>query len=425
MSSSGLATPPVPTVRTVAMGLAAVMGAVVVGCALSLLTTLLAVRLHDAGFSSRAIGVNTAAAGLATLVGAPFVRTAARLFGVARLLAGSLLLGGATMALFALTDTYSAWLGLRFGEGLCATAVFILAEFWLASAAGGRRRGLVIGVYVTCLAIGFACGPQLLDLIGPAGATPFLVGGALFAAGALPLMLQTPKPPPLVDQTAGRGVLRHIGEMPTVMLAALLHGAIEIAGLTFLPVYALGSGEGIERGALFASLFVIGSGAFQIPIGLLADRFDRRRLLAGLAALGCAGAIVLALIGTRSLLVFALVLVVWGGVVGTLYPVGLGEVGRRYQGADLAGADLAGADLAGANSAYVMMYAAGMLVGPPVVGVGLDLMPPSGLFWALALLTGVYLAMIATTARLDSSSAEPANLDTRVRGHMVRAKRTL
>jgi MFS family permease len=77
------------------------------------------------------------------------------------------------------------------------------------------------------------------------------------------------------------------------------------------------------------------------------------------------------------------VLFVTGGIVAGLYTIGLTHLGTRYTGGDLASA----------NAAFVMMYAVGMLVGPVLLGGGLDMAPPHGFALAIGLLFGVYVAM--------------------------------
>lgn len=373
-----------------------------VGCGLALLTALLALRLHEAGFDARAVGVNTAAGGIATLVGAPFIPVAARRFGVAALLLASIAGGVAAVIGFTLTNDYFAWFALRFVIGLSATAMFVLSEFWIATWAPPARRGLVIGIYVSSLAAGFGIGPLLLLVTGTAGDLPFYAGGLLLLASALPLAVNAGDAP-RVAAPSRLNLLSVVREAPVAMLAAALHGAIEIAGMGLLPVYALRAGYGPGQGALFVSLFIIGSSTLQLPIGMVADRFDRARLLRLLALGGLGGALLLAVLGAASLPLFAVLLLLWGGMVGALYPVGLGEIGTRYQGSDLASA----------NSAYVMAYAGGMLVGPPFVGEGLDLRPPSGFFWAVAVMIVAYLAVayarsrFVAAARLTARRASP------------------
>ena len=369
----------------------AILVSTIVGTALSLSIALISVRLDEAGYSARAIGLNTAAGGVATLAVGPFIPAAARRLGVARLLLAALLGGGAALALFTVTKSYGAWLALRFVVGAAVTVMFVLSEFWITSATPAHRRGLAIGAYATTLSGGFAVGPLILARTGTAGDLPFLVAAVLFAGSALPLALNA-RGAPRLEERSRRSLWFFLRAAPAATLAALLHGAIEVAGLSLLPVYGLRAGATVAQGALFTSLFIAGNTALQLPIGVIADRHDRRRFLVVLALAGLVGAVALALIGIHPIALFAPLLLLWGGLVGALYPVGLGELSARFQGADLASA----------NSAYVMTYAAGMLAGPPVIGAALDLAPPAGFFWAVAGLIALYLTAAVPPLRRRS-----------------------
>ncbi len=349
------------------------------GCALSMLAAFLSVHLHLAGFSARAIGFNAAAAGVAALAVAPFIPWAAVRLGTAPLLLCSLAMSVASLAGFALTRGFTAWFVLRAIEGGCATVLFALSEYWITRRPAPDWRGPVIGAYVGCVALGFALGPALLMLPGVTGDRPLFLAMGLFAGAAVLLCLRF-RDAPAVERRQRLGLLHCFRVAPAVLLAALLHGAIETSGLNLLPVFAASAGADLARGTLFASLFILGNGLLQLPIGVLAGRFDRSRMLAALAALAACGAVLLALTGATRL-PFAGGLLLWGGIVGSFYPVGLGELPRRF----------AQADLMAANSAYVMAYALGTLLGPPIVGEGLDLAPPSGFFYAMAGLCGAYL----------------------------------
>ncbi len=81
---------------------------------------------------------------------------------------------------------------------------------------------------------------------------------------------------------------------------------------------------------------------------------------------------------------YALALFVWGGVIGGLYTVGLAALAEKFHGPKLGDA----------NAAYIMMYALGMMAGPPALGLGLDLASPHGLFDALALFFAAYLLLV-------------------------------
>ncbi|HEY2226816.1 MAG TPA: MFS transporter, partial [Xanthobacteraceae bacterium] len=81
-------------------------------------------------------------------------------------------------------------------------------------------------------------------------------------------------------------------------------------------------GEGIERPtiALFMLVAVLGGLAFQVPVGRLSDRFDRRLVLAALA-FGFAGTAVALVLLPHSLPVILPAAALLGGFMSTLYPV--------------------------------------------------------------------------------------------------------
>jgi MFS family permease len=353
----------------------------IVGIGLSLTMPLLALRLAEQGYSAWEIGLNPAAAGVATLVGAAFVPSWARLLGVKRLLVLALIVSGASLLAFAGTNDYWAWLALRALFGCALTALFVMSEYWINAIAPPTRRGFVLGLYTTVLAAGFAVGPAILGLVGTSGSAPFMAGIALFAVAAVPVLLGSGSAPSLASAEHAP-VLGFLGATPIATFAGLLHGAIETAAMGLLPVYALQAGLGAQTGAFLVSLFALGNVVFQLPIGMASDRLDRRSLLLTLAVLGACGAAVLPLARTIGFSAFCFVLVVWGGIVGSLYAVGLAHLGSRYKGPELASA----------NAAFVMLYSVGMLAGPPVVGIGQDLLVPDGFFYSIALLLVLYLA---------------------------------
>jgi len=151
-----------------------------------------------------------------------------------------------------------------------------------------------------------------------------------------------------------------------------------------LPVYALRIHFGVEAGAGLLGLFLLGNMLFQIPIGLISDRVDRRKLLLVIASGGALGALALPLAASVHFTLFCAVLILWGGMVGSFYALGLALLGSRY----------GGAELASANAAFVMFYSLGMLAGPPIAGFGLDLVTPNGFFFAMALMIVPYLWLV-------------------------------
>ncbi|WP_407518674.1 MFS transporter [Methylobacterium oryzisoli] len=367
-------------------GIAAIAAAIacvaVVGIGLSLSIPLLSLEMERMGLSNTMIGVNTAVAGVSSILVVPFVpRVAARL-GVLPLLLGAIAVGAMSLLGFKALFDVAWWFPLRFAFSAALGVLFVLSEFWINQAAPPARRGLVMGVYATVLALGFAIGPGLLGLLGTRGWTPYVAGAVLFGAGALPLLLARGLSPE-IPRKGGRGFLSYLRVAPSATLAALVYGAVETGGFAILPIYGLRLGLTAEQAAGLVSLAALGNVLFQIPVGLLSDHVDRRRLLLAASAVGGLGALMLPL-GAGQPLLLGAILFVWGGIAGTLYTVGLAHLGARFTGAALAGA----------NAAFLVLYNVGLVLGPPIVGGGMDLASPHGFAWSLALLFGAYLVVV-------------------------------
>jgi MFS family permease len=359
----------------------------IVGIGLSLVIPLLALRLEAAGYPAHTNGLHIAVTGLATLVGAPLTPWLARVLGVRTLLLGAIALAIATLMGFAFVTDYWLWLPLRAAFGLSLTVIFVVSEYWISAAAPPAQRGFVLGLYATVLALGFAIGPAMLSVTGAEGLLPFFVAAGLVAAAAIPVALAGRDATVKMEGKGRTAFGKIFAASPVALCAALLYGAIETGLNGLLPVFGMRSGfpEGWATAQL--SLVALGNVVFPIPIGLIADRLNKVRMLAAFAFVGLAGALALpALAVDRT--TYAAGLFLWGGVIGGLYPVGLAVLSERFRGAGLASA----------NAAYIMMYALGMIAGPPVLGFGLDLASPRGLFDALAALFAAYLALVAAVS---------------------------
>jgi MFS family permease len=360
---------------------AAILTITIVGIGMTLAIPLLSLRMVDAGYTAGVIGINSAVAGLTSIVCAPVVPLWARRFGTRRLLLAGLPAGALALIGFAATDNILVWLPLRFVFQVVLTTAFVLSEFWITAAAPEGRRGIVMGIYSTCLCAGFAAGPALLGLTGSAGMVPFAVGAALFLCATAPVAMAGSAAPAITGH-ASASAMTFVTLAPIATLAALLFGAVEAGGMALMPVYGLRNGHDYSEAAFLVSFFSLGNVAFQIPLGLLSDRVDRRKILLAVALMGCAGALAMPIVA-HDFKRLALLLFVWGGVIGGCYPLGLAHLGSHFRGADLAGA----------NAAFIMFYSLGMLVGPPYLGFAMDL-APQGLTLAMALVFGLYAMVV-------------------------------
>ncbi|MCC5977410.1 MAG: MFS transporter [Salinarimonas sp.] len=368
--------------------IAAAIGCITcVGVGLSLSMPLISLEMERMGASGTLIGANTAIAGIAAVMTVPFVPRIAARTGVLPLLWGAVLLAASSLIAFKLTYDIVLWFPLRFVFSMALGTLFVLSEYWVNSAAPPERRGFVMGIYSTVLALGFAAGPAILSLTGTQGWPPYLAGAGLCLVAAVPLILARGISP-RIDRGTGRTVLSFILAAPAATLAALIFGAVESGGFAILPIYGLELGYAAAGAAFLASLMALGNVVFQIPLGAISDRIDRRLVLFMIAVVGLVGALAMPLVA-HSVIGLGLLLLVWGGVAGGFYTVGLAHLGARFSGGDLAAA----------NAAFVILYNAGMVIGPPLTGAGIDLYRPHGFALAMASLFAFYLIVIAVRMR--------------------------
>lgn len=367
--------------------LAPILATFTFGVGLSLALPLLSLILESRGVPSYLIGLNSAMAGLASIAATPVSVPLARRLGTARGIAAAIVIAAISLLAFHVVDALWAWFAIRITFHGALTVIFVLSEYWISAAAPERRRGLAMGLYGTALSIGFAVGPTMLGVIGTSGFLPFGLGAAVIAATALPILAAS-RWQPRVEAHGRTRILAFVAVAPLAMFASFTFGAVESGAIALVPIYGIAVGYSPTTAALLVSALAFGNVVSQIPIGWLADRIERRRLLLACALVGVAGAALMPA-ASGDPVHLAVVLFVWGGVVAGLYTVGLTHLGSRYKGLDLVSA----------NAAFVMMYASGVVVGPAAIGAGMDAWRPHGLAVVMAAILAIYAVVAAVRLR--------------------------
>jgi MFS family permease/uncharacterized membrane protein HdeD (DUF308 family) len=331
------------------------------GLTYGLTAPLLALSLTQMGFGKGFIGANAAMHAVGVLAIAPLLPGLAWRTGPKLPIAGALLAAAATLALFPVMPSIWLWFPLRIALGAAAETLFVMSETWLnqLSDEGSRTRSLAI--YTAALSLGFALGPLILTLTGTRGLLPFLIGGAIALLALLSIAMPWVRTP--VFERAGHpNMLRYLSLAPVAIGATLVNAALETAGMSFLPLYAMRVGWSERPATLLLSVLLLGAILLQLPIGWLGDRIDKRKLVIGLGAASTAGALLWPLAIKVPVLAYML-LFVWGGLFVGIYTVMMALVGSRFRGGDLV-------------SVYAVMsvaWGAGAFIGPGAAGAAMDL----------------------------------------------------
>ena len=357
------------------------------GMGMGLTLPLLSLMLERMGVSGSVNGMNLATAGLAALVVTPFVPGWIRRFGTAEFLAASLVIAAISLIAIYMVPSLWLWFPVRFVLSAALNGLFVVTEYWINRLADEHNRGRFIAVYAICMSGSFGIGPTILQVIGTHGFAPFGMGAALLLLALAPALAARRTAPQIEERETG-SILSVLGLAPVAFTAAFVFGAIDAGMVGLLPVYAVRMGYDEAAAALIVTAIAAGSILFQLPLGYLADRMNRRTLLALCASTGVVGtALVPLTISTPALLYF--VLAIWGGLILGVYSVGLTLLGEQVKSGRLATA----------NAGYVMFYCFGLLLGPAAEGVALDLWNPHGLLVVLAGICAAYVAYLILSGR--------------------------
>jgi MFS family permease len=375
--------------------LIAVIGSVFgVGVSFGALVPLMSLTLERRGIDSTVIGLNSSMFPLAVILVTPFLpHLAARIGTFTSLLLG-LAVSIAAILLLPILPQLWAWFALRFLMGAGIALHWLVSETWMNLVVTDRNRGSVMGAYATVLAGGFVVGPVLLQITGTEGWLPILVAVAAIAGSALPLLLGLGLAPS-VSAHHGASVMRMLRSAFVVMVAAYAGGLTDSGVFVLLPIYGLRTGFDVPTSILLLTVFTAGNLLLQIPIGWIADRMSRRRVLLGCAMVGVAGAALLPFFLKQPLLLWPL-LFIWGGTVFAFYPVALSLLGQNVPANQFASA----------NASFIVFYELGSISGPVVGGAAMDILGPQGLPLAVGAVALAFIAIVFWEKRAKPQPAD-------------------
>jgi MFS family permease len=321
---------------------------------------LLALVLDAQGVSKTLIGLSTIAQAAAVIVIAPWTPGLLRRFAPSRVMQGATVSLAVLFILAGLFPNVWFWFPLRFIIGMNTALLWISSEALINDLAEERWRGRIIGFYSSVGAAGFAMGPLLLILTGSTGMAPFYATTTMILLAGLPLFVVSHRRMGQVEEQH-EGLWKVFLLAPTIMVANVVYAASAESVLTFFPLF--GMSLGLSETTTLGLLTVIGLGTMILvmPISWLADHVDRMGLLAVCVLLTMAGLLLMPWL-IRIPVVAEVYAFLFGGVEGMIYALGVILVGQRFKGAMLAAA----------TTMFTACWGAGTMLGPLLVGIGMD-----------------------------------------------------
>ncbi|WP_446027789.1 MFS transporter [Lelliottia amnigena] len=350
---------------------------------------LIAFKLLNAGMSESAIGVNAAMHAVGVFLIAPFLPALFRRYRPLTLIVVSLCAITVIFMLFGVVS-FPMWFLLRMGLGLFSEIIMVQTETWLNGSTVERARGKVLALYTAGMSLGFATGPLILAWAGSDGNLAFYVASVLAALAIVFIFTSgMPRVKGHEEKPETLGNSLKLAALP--IMATVLNAAVEVLGMNFLSLYAIKLGWSESASALLISVLMFGAILLQLPIGWLADRVDRLKLMTTLAFIAAALAFVWPHILAFHQLSYVM-LFIWGGIFVGIYTVAITWVGERFKGGQLAGI----------YAAMSVAWGAGALAGPLLGGFAMTF-SLHGLPWLTGALCLVF-ALLSLSGPLRSRS---------------------
>ncbi len=211
-----------------------------------------------------------------------------------------------------------AWIAARTLYGFAISGMFIVAQSWLNDAVNNEIRGRVMAIFYVAYIAGLGTGSFLAGQISLESTTAPLVGVAFGALAILPVgMTRLPVPPP--PESASVAILRAWHISPVGLLGMLAVGGMSMMVAGFTPIHVAATGYSQADIAILMAAMPLGSVIFQIPLGWVSDRIDRRIVMVATALVVAAAGIAAGIFDGYALAVIIPIYLIWGGTTESIY----------------------------------------------------------------------------------------------------------
>lgn len=306
-----------------------IIGISIVQLANGFLGTLVSMSAARAGFSPLVIGTILASYYGGYTLGAATVGSVLQRVGHIRLFAALAGLVAASVALLPVFTSAPAWLLIRFVGGFGCAGLFITAESWLNGTSTSQNRGAVFAIYMVAANAALGSGQFLLNLPFPGHFELFSLAAALFCLALVPVSLTRSAAPALPPSPRLR--MKDLKRLaPVAFVGCAASGLASSAFYSLIPAFAQTQNIPASSVAAYIATAIFGGLVFQIPVGKLSDRFDRRIVAAGVASGLCVTALCLAVLPLGETVVFGFTFIL-GGFLTTIYPVCVAHANDRVE----------------------------------------------------------------------------------------------
>lgn len=333
------------------------------------LTTLLGIRLSIEAIDPATIGWVLVCYSIGFVLGTLYVHIVIARVGHIRAFAVFAAVAAVASLMYPLAVNMVFWAILRVLSGFSIAGVLVVIESWFSSRATNTNRGALFAVYQIVFYLSAAGGQLVVNLGDPANFMPFTLAAILLILALIPLSL-TRMEAPVIEVAERMSIFTLLRESSSGVAGALVCGVLIGAFYALGPVYATLVGLDLTRTSFFMASAIVAAMLLAWPLGLVCDRFDRRRVLFWVALVAAAAAVAVALVGPARLWLLTILVGLFTGLSATLYPIAVAITNDRMETHRIVAA----------SATLLLSYGIGSVIGPVVMAKLISVLGPSGLF---------------------------------------------
>lgn len=326
-----------------------------------LLGTLLSLRASEENYSTAVTGIIMSAYFAGYIVGTFKGPAMINRIGHIRVFAITASIASALVLFHGLVVTPWAWAFTRFIYGGCVVIFYLVIESWLNDRASDSSRGQVFSIYTFVTLLSLAAGQYLLVLGDVVALELFAIAAVLFSFSLVPIAW-TRLPEPKRVKAPAIDMRKLTQTAPVGFAGCFTSGLVGGAFWTISPLFALESGLSETQVAAYMSVPIIGGALFQLPAGLISDRFDRRNTIAFLSLIASLFALPTMFIDQIPFPLTLFAMFIFGGMYFSIYPISIA------QSLDRANPE----DFITMGSTLLLTFGVGAMLSPLIAGTLLE-----------------------------------------------------
>ncbi|MFT5706249.1 MAG: MFS family permease [Oceanospirillaceae bacterium] len=358
-----------------------------------LINILLPSRLSLENVSADNIGLIMSMFSVGLLLGGIYTRRLIIHVGHIRVYAASAAMAAISILICYLWLNEWLWAVMRILMGFCIASTNIVADGWLSERATSSTRARILATNQIVLLSAMFLGSFMINLADISHATLYIMAGLLLCGGVVPIAMSSASAPD-IDDAPSMPLHKLINTSPVGVMAVFMCGLILGSLLSMLAVYAKVKGITGFNVSLLVGAAIIGGVILQYPIGYLADRYERRKVMLNIVLVSMICTALIPFVIDLDLFILALVLVgLSSGIISSLYPLGVAETFDRLQQNEMGRA----------IGAMFIIYASGGIIGPYTVGLVMEHSGVNSFFIFMAVMQFFFALFIVYRSRVRQS----------------------